>query len=407
MAKRMLICVFVMYHLFFAMGGKVQTPQIDEAITKTIVAGNNRFCFNLYQSLSEKESGNIFYSPFSISMALAMLYEGAKGWVAQEIEDVFQFPVDARTRHESFKALHQQLNKKGAKYKLSIANALWIQKDYPILAQYLKTIETYYSGYATNLDFIGAIEQARKTINKWVEEKTNDKIKDLFPPGSLNTQSRLVITNAIYFKGTWVKQFDKKITMEEDFWVNDTRSVKVPMMRRVDPEAVFYYAETQDLQLLELPYEGNELSMIILLPRERTLDYLKNNLNQEKFAEWKSLLSEQRVEVFLPRFTFTTKYDLTTNLAQLGMPNAFSPHCDFSGIDGTKNLYVQSVVHQAFVDVNEEGTEAAAATGVVVGITSVGPRIPVFRADHPFLFVIQEKATGNILFFGQVVEPAN
>jgi serpin B len=280
-----------------------------------------------------------------------------------------------------------------------------VQKDYPLLQTYLKNIEKYYDGYARNVDFIGATEQARQTINKWVEKKTNDKIKDLFPPGSLDANSSLVITNAIYFKGTWVKQFDKKLTAEEDFWVTETKSIKVPMMRRTDPEAVYNYAETEDLQILELPYEGDDLSMMIILPRSKNIDLVEKDLNWEKIEEWKVPLSQKRVEVYLPRFTFKTKYNLTVNLSQLGMPNAFAPHCDFSGIDGTKNLYVKAVVHQAFVDVNEEGTEAAAATGVVVGITSVGPQIPVFRADHPFIFVIQEKNTGNILFIGRVVEP--
>ena len=405
MIFRILLNIVVMSTVLCAMGGQAQVPKPAEGDLKTIVAGNNQFCFNLYKSLAEKESGNIFYSPFSVTMAMAMVFEGARGWVAGEIQQVFQFSEDTKVRQESFYSMYQQLNRKDAKYKLNIANALWVEKDYRLLTEYLKTIEKYYDGYATNVDFIGATEQARQTINKWVENRTNNKIKNLFPVGSLQSSTRLIITNAIYFKGTWVKQFDKKLTAEEDFWVNETKTTKVPMMRRTDPEAVFKYTETEELQILELPYEGDDLSMIIFLPREKSLNYLENNLTKEKFEEWKASLSERRVEVYIPRFKFTCKYDLTISLGQLGMPNAFAPHCDFSGIDGTKDLYIQSVVHQAFVDVNEEGTEAAAATGVVVGITSVGPRIPVFRADHPFVFVIQEKATGNILFFGQVVEP--
>ncbi|MEO0185961.1 MAG: serpin family protein [candidate division WOR-3 bacterium] len=405
MKSKLFVIVCVLFSFVCAMGGKVKVPEHANQDIQSAVQGNNYFCFNLYKNLSEKETGNIFYSPFSITMAMAMLFEGAKEWVAEEIQDVFRFSSDSKTRQEAFLSLYQQLNKKNAKYKLSIANALWVQKDYAVLQTYLKTIEKYYDGYARNVDFIGATEQTRQTINKWVEEKTNDKIKDLFPPGSLNPNSRLVITNAIYFKGKWVKQFDKSLTMEEDFWVTEARSIRVPMMKRIDPEAVYNYAQTEDMQLLELPYEGDDLSMIIILPRRHDLKTIEDRLNSDKFEEWKRLLSETRVEVFLPRFTFKTKYNLTVNLSELGMPNAFSAHCDFSGIDGTRNLYVQSVVHQAFVDVNEEGTEAAAATGVVVGITSVGPQIPVFRADHPFIFVIQEKDTGNILFIGKVVEP--
>ncbi|MEO0095708.1 MAG: serpin family protein [candidate division WOR-3 bacterium] len=391
----------MLFTFVYAMGGRAEVPQkFDE-----IVQGNNRFCFNLYKNLTESETGNIFYSPFSITMAIAMVFEGAKSWVKGEMYEVFKFPLDEKNRRETFLSLYKQINKKNAKYRLHIANALWIQKDYPFLPEYLKTIQKYYDGYARNVDFIGATEQTRQIINKWVEDKTNQKIKDLFPPGSIDQQSRLVITNAIYFKGQWLKQFDKSLTTEEDFWVNESKTIKVPMMKRIDPETRFNYAETDELQILELPYEGNDLSMVILLPRKNDLKLVEKELSQEKFEEWKKLLSETRVEVYLPKFTFKTRYTLTPNLSQLGMPNAFSPHCDFSGIDGTKNLYIRSVVHQAYVDVNEEGTEAAAATGVVVGITSVGPRIPVFRADHPFIFVIQEKNTGNILFIGRVVEP--
>uniref|UniRef100_A0A7C6EHF9 Serpin family protein n=1 Tax=candidate division WOR-3 bacterium TaxID=2052148 RepID=A0A7C6EHF9_UNCW3 len=401
MQMKFLLSEILMLTILYGMGGRAEMPQkFDE-----IVPGNNYFCFNLYKNLTESETGNIFYSPFSITMAMAMVYEGARGWVQGEMQGVFKFPLDNKIRQESFLSLYQHLNRKNAKYKLNIANALWIQKDYTILPAYLKIIQRYYDGYARNVDFVGATEQSRQIINKWVEEKTNQKIKDLFPPGSIDQQSRLVVTNAIYFKGRWIKQFDKSLTSEEDFWVTETKSIKVQMMKRIDPETKFNYAETDEFQILEMAYEGGDLSMIIILPRKNDIRTIEKELTIEKFQEWKNLLTEARVEVYLPKFTFRTRYTLTPNLSQLGMPNAFSPHCDFSGIDGTKNLYIRSVVHQAYVDVNEEGTEAAAATGVVVGITSVGPRIPVFRADHPFIFVIQEKTTGNILFIGRVVEP--
>lgn len=401
MEKRLLLTLFIFFTLLYGMGWKSEPPQsLDE-----IVRGNNRFCFNLYKNLVENEKGNIFYSPFSITMAMAMVFEGAKGWVVGEMQEVFKFPVDNKCRRESFLTLYKRLNKKSAKYKLNIANALWVQRDYPFLPEYLKTIQKYYDGYARNVDFVGATEQTRQIINKWVEEKTNQKIKDLFPPGTIDQMSRLVITNAIYFKGQWAKEFDRSLTTEEDFWVTETKSIKVMMMKMIGPDSRFKYAETDELQILELPYDGDDLSMVILLPRMNDISIIENELTFEKFEEWKRLLSETAVEIYLPRFTFRTRYVLTSNLSQLGMPNAFAPHCDFSGIDGTKNLYIRSVVHQAYVDVNEEGTEAAAATGVVVGITSVGPRIPVFRADRPFIFVIQEKDTGNVLFVGRVIEP--
>lgn len=405
MTGKILLSLMLISTITLGMGSKAEVPKIDIEGTKTVVDANNQFCFELYQNLKDKEAGNIFFSPFSISMALAMVYEGARGETQLEMEKVFHFPMDEKTRHESFASVHQQINKKDARYKISTANALWIQKDYRLLPEYLQTIQRYYAGYATNVDFIGATEQARQQINSWVETKTNNKIKDLFPPGSLNPLSKLVITNAIYFKGNWVKQFDKNLTTEEDFRVNESKTNKVMMMSRNDPEAIFNYAETENLQILEMPYEGEDLAMIVLLPKDDDLKSLEDSLILGKVKEWQGLVAMRRVDVYIPRFTFKTKYFLSSNLSEMGMRLAFSEQADFSGIDGTKNLSIQIVVHQAFVDVNEEGTEAAAATGVAVGITSVGPRIPVFRADHPFIFMIQEKNTGNILFFGRVAEP--
>jgi len=371
----------------------------------SVVNANNRFCLELYANLKNEEKGNIFFSPYSISTALGMVYEGARGQTAQEIQAVFHFCEDENIRKPNVAEIYEQLNKKDAKYKLNTANALWVQQGHNLLNEYAKTVEKYYSGKATNVDFKGAAEQARKKINKWVADRTNDKIKDLFPPNSLTQFTSLVLTNAIYFKGTWVMQFDKKETQEEDFKTGRGETVKVPMMRRTDENARFSYAETEYLQILEMDYEGGELSMLILLPKNIDLDTLEERLTVENVTEWKNSLHEQRVKVFVPKFTFTTKYLLNDNLKELGMPLAFSEAADLSGIDGTKSLFIQIVVHQAFIDVNEEGTEAAAATGVAVGITSVAPPVPIFRADHPFIFMILERSVGNILFLGRVSDP--
>ena len=401
-SSTVLIIAFV-----FGLGGGAKTLILDDADLEMIVEANNQFGIRLYQNLCAKDSGNLFFSPFSISMAVAMVFEGARGWTASEIVDVFHYPEDARIRQDSYLALYQQINKKDAKYQLSTANALWIQKDYSILPDYLKVIKDYYSGYATNVDFVRAAEQARQRINSWVEEKTKNKIKDLFPPGSLDADSRLVITNAIYFKGNWVKQFDKELTQEEEFRVNKEQTIMVPMMRRTDPEAVFNYAKAEGLELLEMPYEGDDLSMINLLPGMDNFKSIENSLTTEMLDQWKLMLQMRRVEIFIPKFTFKTKYVLNGNLQEMGMPNSFASHADFSGISGSADLFIQTIVHQAYVDVNEEGTEAAAATGIAVGITSVAPAIPVFRADHPFIFLIQERQSGNILFLGRVVRPEN
>ncbi|MFA6338614.1 MAG: serpin family protein [Candidatus Paceibacterota bacterium] len=383
----------------------------DKGSTSTginsVVNGNNQFALELYSQL-KSDDGNIFFSPYSISTALAMVYEGARGKTADEIQSVFHFPTDNNLRRSSFAAIHNQINKPDSKYQLSIANALWAQNDYKFLNDYLTVLLQYYDGKATNVDFKNSTEEARQLINNWVESKTNNKIKDLFPKGSLDSSTRLVLTNAIYFKGTWVKQFEKSQTKDEDFRVSSASTIKVPMMSSTDEKSKFNYTEDDNLQVLEMSYEGNKLSMIVLLPKNDSLSSIENILTLEKINSWRNGLSKQRVNVFMPKFTFDTKYSMNETLKKMGMPTAFDDsNADLSGMDGTRSLVIKTVIHQAFVDVNEEGTEAAAATGVGVSETSVQiPQQPIiFRADHPFIFVIQDNDNGNILFLGRVIDP--
>ncbi|MGB3346084.1 MAG: serpin family protein [Candidatus Humimicrobiia bacterium] len=374
-----------------------------EGVNKTINS-NNQFAFDLYLKLKdvpEYNESNIFFSPYSISVALGMTYEGAKGETAEEIQSVFYFPEDKNIRQSSFAKIYNQINKVDKKYKLHTANALWAQKDYKFLEEYINTIEKYYVGKVTNVDFINATEDARVIINKWVEEQTNNKIKDLIPAGVLNTLTRLVLTNAIYFKGLWIKQFDKEETRKEDFKVSSEKTVKVDMMSITGEE--FNYFETEEIQILELLYEGEDLSMLIILPKENDLNSLEDSFSLEKLYELRNNLGEQKVDVYIPKFKFETKYFMVKTLEEMGMPTAFSMDADFSGMDGTTDLFIANVIHQAFVDVNEEGTEAAAATGVVMELKAAMPT--VFCADHPFIFMIQERETGNILFLGRVIDP--
>jgi len=374
-----------------------------------VVEANNQFAFEYYSHLKNRETGNIFFSPFSISSALVMTYEGAREQTAKEMQSVLHFPADDNLRRTEYLKIFNELNKKDKKYELNIANALWAQKDYQFLSDYIDTVEKYYGGKTNNLDFVKDPEGSRVTINDWVEKQTKDKIKDLIPQGVINDMTRLVLTNAIYFKGEWVKQFDKENTTDEDFRINENDSVKVPMMQRTDEEAEFNYAENKDLQILEMPYSGEDLSMLILLPKDDDLAKVENSLSIENLAQWKKDLKKQRVEVFVPKFKFETKYLMTEDLKAMGMPTAFGLGADFSGMDGKKDLFISAVIHQAFVEVNEEGTEAAAATGVVMMLGALPgeeTKIPVFRADHPFIFLIQEKNSGNILFVGRVVNPA-
>ncbi len=365
-----------------------------------VVNANNKFAFDLYSEFNKTKKGNIFYSPYSISAALAMTYEGAKGQTANEMKSVFHFPENNVLR-PNFAAIYNEINKKDKSYKLSTGNALWAQKDYPFLEDYISRVEKYYGGKAINLDFAGESEKSRQTINNWVEDQTNNKIKDLIPKGAISEMTRLVLTNAIYFKGEWMEKFDEKDTRDENFRISKNNSVKVPMMRQNDGK--FNYAENDKLQILEMPYSGEELSMLILLPKNNDLTTLENLLSTKKLSEWKKDLEKQDVEVYIPKFKFETKYLMSENLEKMGMPVAFSNSADFSGMTMAENFWIDFVIHQAFIKVNEEGTEAAAVTASVVGTAE--HRTPIFHADHPFIFLIQDKSTGNILFMGRVVDP--
>ncbi len=373
-----------------------------------VVNANNKFAFDLYSEFNKTKKGNIFYSPYSISAALAMTYEGAKGQTANEMKSVFHFPENNVLR-PSFSAIYSDINKSAKNYELRTGNALWAQKDYSFLEDYISRVEKYYGGKATNLDFAGESEKSRQIINNWVEDQTNNKIKDLIPAGTLDEMTRLVLTNAIYFKGIWVKQFNEDETRDRDFRISSNNNVKVKMMQRTDDESIFGYTENNQLQILEMPYSGEKLSMLVFLPKDDDIESLENSITTEKLSEWKEDLKEQKVNIFIPKFKFETKYFMADTLAEMGMPTAFGGAADFSGMTGKMNLAISQVIHQAFVEVSEEGTEAAAATavGMPIGVadSKKEPKISVFRADHPFIFLIQQKSTGNVLFMGRVVDP--
>jgi len=398
MKKTLLGSLTVLVISLFSLSSIVFTQDIS-----SVVSANNQFTFDLYSRYKSKD-GNILYSPYSIFSALAMTYEGAKGKTAEEMQAVFHFPQDAFIRRSSYLEIYKKINKKDKEYTLSTANALWAQKDYKFLEDYFNLVDKYYGGKATNLDFIKETEESRLVINSWVEEQTNNKIKDLIPPGFITPSTRLVLTNAIYFKGFWLKQFDKEDTKEEDFRVSPDTKIKVQMMHLTGE---FNYAETEKLQILELPYVGNELSMLIFLPKGDDLKVVEESLNPEKLSEWKKLLRNEEVNVSLPKFKLETKYFMAEDFMEMGMPTAFTPgEADFSGMTGNKDLHISQVIHQAFVEVNEEGTEAAAATAVVTkGMPIRLEPIKIFKADHPFIFIIQDRDMGNILFIGRVSDP--
>jgi serine protease inhibitor len=384
---------------------KADSTEATEEGVQDAVNANNRFSFDLYSELDKSEDGNVFYSPFSISAALAMTYEGAKGKTAEEMKSVFHFPENNILR-SNFAAIYNDINEENKDYELRTGNALWVQHGYPFLEDYMQRVERYYGGKAVNVDFFQKTEETRKNINSFIEEQTNNKIKDLIPEGSIDAITRLVLTNAIYFKGIWEWQFDESDTFEGDFKITADNIVKTELMN-MKPEkddAKFNYADTGDLQILELPYRGDKISMLILLPTEN-LNAIEPTLTAEKINEYKSQMKETKLDLIsFPKFEFDTKYFMKDTLRNLGMTTAFSQNADFSGMTGQRDLFVDFVIHQAYVKVDEEGTEAAAATAVGMKLTAIMPR-NIFKADHPFIFLIQEKETGNILFLGRVVDP--
>jgi serine protease inhibitor len=419
MTKKFLLIVFIIIllaggvtaaWLFLFPYQPDQPPAADDTDStqqgiQDVVNANNKFAFDLYPGLNKSEGGNIFYSPYSIFAALAMTYEGAKGQTAEEMKSVFNFP-ESNILRPNFAKIYNNINESAKDYELKTGNALWVQHDYPFLEDYMSRVEKYYGGKAADVDFVQETEKSRRTINSFIEEQTNYKIKDLIPAGVLNAMTRLVLTNAIYFKGTWEWRFDKSDTFEGDFKITADDVVKTEMMvMRPDKDKVkFNYADTGDLQILELPYKGDRVSMLVLLPT-KNLNTIESTLTAEKLEKYKSQMKETSLDsISLPKFEFDTKYFMGDTLGALGMPTAFSSNADFSGMTSKRDLFIDFVIHQAYVKVDEEGTEAAAATAVGMSRSSAMPR-NIFRADHPFIFIIQEKDTGNILFLGKLVDP--
>jgi len=398
----------------------MDNPMAKENMNKNIIVkGNNKFALEIFAKL-QSTKGNLFFSPYSISTALAMVHAGARNETESQMARVLHFPVsvdqitdstskslpDRQQFASSFGNIIKDLNNRSQKggYTLNVANALWGQKDYGFLEKFLELIETSYDGRLNEVDFVRATETARKTINAWVEKKTNDKIKNLISEGVLDSMTRLVLTNAIYFKGNWARQFEENRTKDSPFTLADSQKIDVATMNQ---KAEFGYMETDTFQALDLPYVDEELSMVILLPNKfDALDEFEKTLTPDNLSLWLAKIHKREVVVFVPKFKMTSQFSLASVLKSMGMQDAFSSGADFSGINGKRDLFISAVIHKAYVEVNEEGTEAAAATGVVMRLTSIGPApIPVFRADHPFLFLIRDNLSGGILFIGRVANP--
>ncbi|MGA3160497.1 MAG: serpin family protein [Terracidiphilus sp.] len=372
-----------------------------------VVEGNNAFAVELYSQL-RNQSGNLFFSPESISTALAMTYAGSRGDTASEMAKTLHFTLPPDRFHPAMGALLSDLNAAHNGYQLRMANALWAQQGYTFLDDFLKLTASDYGAGFNQVDFKGATETARLTINQWIEQKTEDKIKDLLQPGALDSSTRLVLTDAIYFKGTWQKQFQLAQTADGDFHLSKEQSVKAPLMHRAD---AYNYFNGGKFQALEIPYKSEELSMIIFLPKDiGGLPALEQSLTTSKMQQWLSHLRPvPEVIVTIPRFKVSLQFELQNTLSAMGMPQAFGRLADFSGINGNRDLWISAAIHKAFIDVNEEGTEAAAVTAVVMIATAMyEPNRPppiVFCADHPFIFLIRDNRSGGILFMGRVTDP--
>jgi serpin B len=407
------------------------------------VRDNNAFAIELYGQLRNR-SGNLFFSPESISTALAMTYAGARGDTAAEMAKTLRFTVGPKL-HPAMGALLRDRNGAHDGYQLKEADALWVQQGYSLLPEFLKLNKDNYEAGLNQLDFKGATEASRQTINLWVEQQTENKIRELLQPGMLTPDTRLVLTNAIYFKGDWEKQFKKEDTKDEDFHLSAAQTVKTPLMHMtiasnysygrdccgpalthplktppLSPTKGFNYFDGGSFQALEIPYKNKELSMIILLPKAMEgLSAFEQSLspaNTLKLLE--QLWPTGNVIVTIPKFKMEAQFQLKDMLVAMGMKKAFDGNmADFTGMASRKtmrrdgNLSISAVIHKAYVDVSEEGTEAAAATAVVHRALSGAPvRHPnppiIFRADHPFMFLIRDNRSGSILFMGRVANPS-
>jgi serpin B len=385
-------------------------PEVPAADLHAAARGDLAFAADLHRKLGG--DGNLVYSPASVSLALAMTYAGAAGKTAEEMKTVLHFTLDPEKLHA---VNHKRLydwnggGKEQRPYELSVADSLWGQKGEPWKKEFTELLKTRYAAGLREVDFAADPEAARGPINQWAADWTHNKIPELVPSGVLTGNTRLVLANAVYFKGAWASKFDKNWTAESPFQAGGTKEVPVQMMHQ---KHRFGYGATAEAQLLDMPFKGGQLSLLVILPTKKGgLPALEASLTQVKLSQLLSRMGGDEVDVYLPRFKFESSLDLAKTLAGMGMPSAFGAGAaDFSGMDGTRNLFIGSVIHKATVEINEEGGEAAAATAVEVGVKSEAlpkdRQTPVFRADHPFLFLIRETATGEPLFFGRVADPS-
>jgi serpin B len=388
-------------------------PQVTAADLEQLTTGNTDFALDFYQAV-RPTSGNVVYSPYSISLAFAMTYGGARGKTATRMADVLHYPMPGDQFHPAFNALDLDLAGRpeqvpnveaDERFQLSIANSLWGQDGWPFLQEYLDLLAVNYGAGMRLVDFKGAPENARKQINDWVSDQTGDRIKDIIPPGTIDPLTRLVLANAIYFKATWEYEFDANKTSGEPFILLDGESVSVPMMKMKTGKNLTY-AAGEGWQAVSLPYKGGLTEMVVIVPDAGNFVTFESSLTADRYTRILAALQPQDVTISMPKYTFETQFGLKEILSGMGMQEAFDSNtADFSGIDGQKDLVISEAIHKAFIAVDEKGTEAAAATVIIMGMTALPMEGIKLTIDRPFFFFIRDVPSGTILFMGRVVDP--
>lgn len=385
---------------------RLSAETINELDYQELIRGNNEFAFDIYAKLIEESSDNIsdniFYSPYSISSALAMVYAGARSYTAVEMATALRFTLPEDRFHTTFNALDLNLQSLDGEVTLNITNDLWGQIDFPFHTDFLDTLSLNYGAGINSLNFMSEPEASRLIINNWISQQTNQKIKDLLPRGSVGTLTRLVLTNAIYFKGDWLEAFKEQNTQDHSFTLLDGSSFIVPFMSQ---QETFNYTSGQGYQAIELDYKGEEMSMVIILPDEGQIENFETNLTYSTIEAIINELSPRLIQLKMPKFEIEAEFSLASALMRLGMVSAFSGAADFSGI-ANASIAISSVIHKAYIAVDEKGTEAAAATGVVVGVVCACAPVPLYLTlDHPFIYLIRDKTSDSILFMGRMMKP--
>ncbi len=390
---------------------RLTTPQAPPSDLETLMAGNNAFSLDLYRQFSKENHGNIFYSPYSISLALAMTYSGARNETAEQMAKALHFDLPQERLHPAFNSLDLYFASlgKGAEgsdhqgFRLHIVNALWGQRGFPFTQDFLDLIAQNYGAGIRLLDFKGNPESARATINDWVSQNTEGKITDLIPPGAIDTLTRLVLTNAIYFNAAWAHPFEEQQTSPAPFYLLDGSQVNVPMMQTTTTLNTF---AGEGYQGVTIPYDGNQLEMVIVMPQAGKFEQIEQELTAEGLTAQLAKRESHRVELHMPKFKVESSFNLVKPLSALGMPLAFSDQADFSAMDGNKDLFIGEAMHKAYISVNETGTEAAAATAVIMELTAMMPEKNILiNLDHPFIFFIRDVQNGSILFAGRLINP--